>query len=504
VSSAARAAGAGREVDAPPTTSGAAPWLRDGLLVGALALVARSCVALWAAGRFPPTADGSYYHRIAERIAAGLGYTWLWPDGAVTYAAHYPVGYPGAIGGIYAVLGVRPGAAMMLNAALGALAALAVHRLAARASSRRGAAIAGLLVALHPGLVFYTAALMTEGVTAALVTCAAWAAAAARGAARPAGSRARRLSFVVVLGLVLGAATMVRPQTLVLAPIFGMLAFGGDGALLRGRAARIAGALAGALLVTAIALLTCAPWTMRNCARMGRCALVSVNGGWNLLIGADAMSTGAWAPIQVPRACLEVFDEAAKDACFAKEARRFIAEQPATWLGLVPRKLAATFNYCGAPGWYLHEANSAAFGDHAKTALGAVETLYERLVVLLGLLWTTGYRRRSPADDAPRGRSSRAFRALQWTVALVGALSLFSLHAWVGYLALAIGACLRPRALARGPVLAAAAVAVLASCLLTHAVFFGAGRYAMVTFPLLSGIAGVFLGGRRSEAGLRI
>lgn len=535
MSSAEGAAGRDHAVDdaAPPPAapeiprgvSGAARWLRDGLGVAALALLVRSCVVLWAAGRFPPTADGAYYHRIAERIAAGLGYTWLWPDGVVTYAAHYPVGYPGAIGGLYAVIGVRPGAAMMLNAVLGALAALAVHRLAARAASRDGALIAGLLVALHPGLVFYTAALMTEGVTAALLAIVAWAAAAARDAVRPASDPVRWLRFVGalgLLGLLLGAATMVRPQSILLAPVFGLLVFGGESgdgrdpirSALGGRAARVARVfrgLGGALLVTSIALLACAPWTLRNCDRMGRCALVSVNGGWNLLIGADAQSTGAWAPIQVPGACLEVFDEAAKDACFEREARRFIAEQPAAWLSLVPRKLAATFDYCGAAGWYLHESNGAAFGERAKMALGVVETAYERAMVLLGLLWTAGDLRRfralrARADGEPRGRGSRGLWIVRLLVALVGLLSLFWLHAWVGYLALVIGACLRPRELARGPVLPAAAIAVLASCLLTHAVFFGAGRYALVTFPLLCGVAGVFLGGRpearRSRLGI--
>src|SRR6187402_3846313 len=91
------------------------------------ALLARLAMCWWGAGRVPPTADGSFYHVVAQRIAAGQGYTWLWPDGAVTYAAHYPVGYPAMVGAIYAVVGPIPGAAMSLNAALGALAAVAVH-----------------------------------------------------------------------------------------------------------------------------------------------------------------------------------------------------------------------------------------------------------------------------------------------------------------------------------------------------------------------------------------
>ena len=59
----------------------------------------------WAAGAIPPAADGEYYHRLATRIASGQGYTWLWPDGVVTYAAHYPVGYPALHRAAYALFG---------------------------------------------------------------------------------------------------------------------------------------------------------------------------------------------------------------------------------------------------------------------------------------------------------------------------------------------------------------------------------------------------------------
>ena len=60
--------------------------------IAAIALLARLCVAVWAAPRFPAAGDGFYYDTLAHRLAQGQGYTWLWPDGAVTYAAHYPVG----------------------------------------------------------------------------------------------------------------------------------------------------------------------------------------------------------------------------------------------------------------------------------------------------------------------------------------------------------------------------------------------------------------------------
>src|SRR5690606_25963906 len=129
------------------------------------------------------------------------------------------------------------------------------------------------------------------------------------------------LAPFVVLGLLVGMATLVRPQTLVFAPVFAGLALlgpapggsprsSGASASPRGGVAPVARAArraAPVLLTVIAALLVCAPWTARNCARMNRCALVSVNGGWNLLTGADPASTGAWSPIQVPEACRDGF-----------------------------------------------------------------------------------------------------------------------------------------------------------------------------------------------------
>lgn len=447
---------------------------RDTWVIGLVGLVVRAAIAAWAAPLFPPAADGTYYHLIADRIARGLGYTWLWPDGAVTYAAHYPVGYPAIIGALYAVFGARPGVAMAANAVIGALAAIAVHRLAARGGSRKVAAIAGLMVALHPGLVAYTPAIMTEAVTASLLACSAWAISSARVRLERADGR-RAVAFTIAAGALMGAATLVRPQSIVIAPLFAIIVWAGPS-----RSAR-ASALAASACVAA-ALLVCAPWTARNCVRMKSCALVSVNGGWNLLIGADEASTGAWSPIKVPAACLSVFDEAEKDACFGREARRYISEHPAAWLALAPRKLAATFDYIGAAGSYLEASNREAFSEKKKLAIGVVEMVFERVALLLALAWAA----RSLLLERGR-RSARAI--IGAALSAIGAVFLVLTHAWVSYVAFAIVALLRGPSLLRGPVLGGAAVSVLIATIVTHAAVFGAGRYALPVFPLLCGVA---------------
>lgn len=463
---------------------------RDSWLVFVAAFAARAAVVLWASTRFPPTADGTFYHRIAERMAQGHGYTWLWPDGVVTYAGHYPVGYPALVALGYAMFGAHPAVAMTLNAVVGSLAAVAVHRLSLRATSPRLSLLAGLLVAFHPGLVAYTPALMSEGVTAALVTCAAWITGRVREVAENDSLRATA-KWLVLLGVVVGLATLVRPQSIVFAPLFALI--GVTRWWTRATWKRVVLAV-GAATIASVLLIS--PWTARNCSRMGRCALVSYNGGWNLLIGADRASTGAWSPIKVPFECSEVWDEAAKDECFGQAARRYIVLNPADWLALVPRKLAATFDYCGAAGWYLHESNGSACDDHCKVALGSAETIYERLLLLLALVWTSKESWRLSFLRQPSG-----LPLLRFVVAGLGLVFVIQTHAWVSYVAFVVAALLRGRELAQGPVLRTCSVVVVAMTAIIHATFFGAGRYAMVVFPLLAGVAVLALASAPSTAG---
>jgi hypothetical protein len=399
-------------------------------------------------------------------MARGLGYTWLWPDGAVTYAAHYPVGYPAMLAVLYRAFGPDPYVAMLMNAAWGSLAVLAVHRVAARGASRGGALLAATLVGLHPALVGYTAALMTEGVLAALVACLAWLTVSVRDA-----SGNRRWWLLGILGLMSGLSTLVRPQSLLLAPIVGALAV--DGARTRWRRR-----LGGALFTTALSLAVCLPWTARNCVRMDRCVFVSANGGWNLLIGAGRGATGAWVPIEVvglPPECRNVFGEADKDACFGRAGWRRITEDPLSWLGLVPKKLDATFNTAAAASGYLSESSSAAFGAQAKASLGSAETLWQRALVAVAL----GALVRAPG---PRRRS-------RLLVGVLAGLGLLMHAAWPSYLGLVLIALLLGRSLLERPAGALAAGVVMVTAL-THAVFFGADRYALVCCGVLAMLAG--------------
>lgn len=442
--------------------SGEPPGRADGRRVALLALGVRLAVLAWAWRRFPPVDDGTFYDVVARRIAEGLGYTWAWPDGTVTYAAHYPVGYPALVGAAYALCGARPAAAMLLNALVGAGGAWAAYALASRTASRRGAWIAGLLVALEPALVLYTPALMTEAVAGELFLLAA----ACATAARPS-----PLGRGVLSGLLLGGAVLVRPQLLLAAPFVG--------AAVAWREATLRRALRGAAVVTALSVAVCLPWSARNCARLDTCAFVSANGGWNLYIGASPLGEGGWAPLErigVPAACRTVFGEGGKDRCFGRAGLAIIAADPRAWLALVPKKLGATFDYGTAAAHYLAASNPGLITPAVKVTIGALELFGQRVLLLFALL-ALG------TSEGPRARA----RAV---LAPVGALASLLPFAWVGWLVLVVqGSCWGARALARPNLLIG--VGLIAVTALTHAVFFGAGRYALVCLPALGALGAV-------------
>jgi hypothetical protein len=236
---------------------------RDVWLLFFGALFVRLAVCVWAWDVVPPTADGSFYHVVAQRIAAGLGYTWLWPDGAVTYAAHYPVGYPTIMGALYALFGPIPGAVMVFNAAIGSLAIVAtygicwrtIHATAWKASARQASLLVCAWLALSPTLVGYTPALMTEGAVGAFVIFAARCSIAWQEREQRDWVRWAALFAMITC---LAMATYLRPQSVLLAPVVALL--------------MVRRGFGGRLLAVTTVSLACAALSSRMPADLPSCA----------------------------------------------------------------------------------------------------------------------------------------------------------------------------------------------------------------------------------------
>lgn len=456
---------------------GSRPDLAFTWALAVVALVPRLFVALaWAR---EPVWDGHYYHFGAERIAAGLGYSEDVLIGGETVWkpwAHYPVGYSGFLGAVYRVFGSSIEVAPVTNAVIGTATVIVVHRLARYMLSERRAAIAGALCALHPGLIVYSAVVMTEPLAALLLLATAWVAIA------------RRHDWVGVVGsgILLGLAALVRPASLLAGPLL---------AFFHGRPSwRSLGRLAAAGAVT---LLTVLPWTVRNCRVMDGCALVSTNGGWNLAIGA-LTTTGRFRTLRAADGCPVVTGQVQQDRCWADVGVNLIRQDPAGWLSLVPLKLSQTFDHESFAIEYLREAAPEQWPEPRRRAGRGLLSLFHWLLMIAASLAPVAWARRAPD---PAGRWTQ--RALLGGV--LGYAAWCSLqHSPPFYPLMVLGPLLatlplpgRPRWKAALPGNAASTAGylfgLLAITTLTHAVFFGDDRYHLVVTPALCLLAAAAL-----------
>ena len=438
-----------------------------------VALVPRLFVALHGAGE--PVWDGHYYDFGARRIAAGFGYSDdRWEDGIVRWHpwCHYPVGYSAVLGAAYRVFGADLRVAAVLDASISAGLCVMTWLVAREALSESRARVAGILVAVHPGLVLYAALVMTEPLSALLTLLAFWIATHWKGT-----------RGFVVGALVLGLGVLVRPQALLCAPFFGLLEV--PRPLLRaGKLARPAAAL----LACALTIAPVLPWTARNCARMDGCALVSTNAGWNLAIGAFPRATGRFETLHATDGCREVTGQVQQDRCWFGVGVHEIVSHPWHYLSLVPAKLSFTFDHESFAVEYLHEARPAAWPEARRVAWRDATTAAHRLLVCVAALGGVAFIRRRQ-----RGRLVQNL-----TFACVLGLALLAVGAdKPTFYPLVLAACVIPWLPLRGRPASSGAMKLLlgflATTIVTHAVFFGEDRYHVVVTPVLCVLAAAAL-----------
>lgn len=444
-----------------------------GTVLFVVAFYLRARVAAELAGE--PVWDGHYYDFGARRIAEGLGYSddITGPGGAKIWHpwCHYPVGYSAFLGFFYKVFGAHADTAHAANAAVGAALALVTFLLAREILSPVRAYVAGALVALHPGLVLYSALVMSEPLSALLAITAFYVAVrvarSERGGPRP-------WLGPVAGALVLGLAALVRPQALLCAPFLALTINSSWLARLRIAA-----------LASAVSLLPVLPWTARNCAVMDGCALVSTNAGWNLAIGSFPRATGRFETLRSSDGCREVTGQVQQDRCWLEYGLAHIAAEPGRWLALVPKKLSYTFDHESFAVDYLREARPGAWPEakaHAwRTGLASV---HRALLAVAAFAFVA----RSSAAKGARDERAHLVQATVSAILAVGVLVAF-LSDDQTWWPLVVVACALPLVPLPGRPRQHAALGLplvlIATTALAHAVFFGENRYHVAITPAL-------------------
>lgn len=441
----------------------------------ALAVAARVAVVLAVAHE--PVWDGQYYHRGAERIAAGWGYG---DEGGPW--SHYPIGYSAFLAPFYAFLGANPVVGAMTGALIGGLTAVAVAALARAIVSRTRAIAAGVIAAAHPGLVAHSAILMSEALAGLLLVSAALATVKLRG---------RPWLGALAGGALIGAATLVRPTSALVLPAVALLALDGSrvAAFKVGAASRWGQVASTTVLAIAGAVAAVSPWTARNCATLDACAVVSTNGGWNAAIGASPRATGRFEELVGSDGCGGIRGPVAEDACWRGRAVDWIAAQPWRWISLAPKKWSHTFDHQAFAIASMAESDPAAWPDARKRRWMRGLAIAQAIVLSCAALGVVAV--------VVRGGWKR--RALEIVVGVLGAVAVATGAAWP--LAVAVGVVGVGAVARRGEAATAYAGWAVATVVAVHAVFFGEDRYQVVVEPLLCMLAcACFRGGTEPPA----
>jgi len=247
------------------------------LTIFLLALVLR---LLWLSYVHPDPRDGRYddslwYDSTARALTAGRGFifepdVWridsrpVYPDLEAGPTAYRPIGYPLVVAALYEVFGGSLLAGQLLNVVLGAATAVAAYAIGCLAFDRRAGVAAGLVTAAFPSHVLFSSLLMTEVTATFLLAATVWLALAWSLEGRP------RPARLLALGAAVGAATLVRPEMLILPLAFAVVWWAVTGSW-RAVALRLGLTAAGAALLLA-------PWVARNAVQMGSPVLTTSMG----------------------------------------------------------------------------------------------------------------------------------------------------------------------------------------------------------------------------------
>jgi len=338
------------------------------------------------------------------------------------------------------------------------------------------------VAALHPGLIAYTAVVMTESLAALLLLLATLCAV-----------RWQNVRGVIASGITLGFATLVRPSSLLAVPLL---------ALIKPRPALRS--ILGSALALLIALAVVLPWTIRNCVRMDGCALVSTNGGWNLAIGA-LTENGRFRTLRAADGCPIVTGQVQQDRCWAKVGLSTVLKAPARWLALAPKKLGQTYDHESFAIEYLREADPLQWPEPRRVAARELLTWFHRLLLGAAALASVALvaRRAGPGPSLVERIGGKPWLAQTAALAVLGALFIRAVVSddhpfyWLALAAPVLALLQLPGRRAQGAT-GRFLLGLLFVTSLTHVLFFGDDRYHIVVSPVLCLLGGAAL--RRPES----
>ena len=225
-----------------------------------------------------PYADSEWYYRTAAQLAAGHGYVWDLESRQPLVG--WPIGYPALLAIFFVVTGPSTVLAQSLNVLFSVVCVALTFAIGDRLFGRMVATVAGLVLALFPGMVVYASLVSTDLLFMLLTTATYFM------VLRPIAQRQRAANAIdgLLAGLLVGISTLVRATGMTLLPLWGLVRWMVTGSFMRALGWTLAGVVAVALVVL--------PWTIRNYVHFQKIIPVSTNGGVNFWIGNNPWARG--------------------------------------------------------------------------------------------------------------------------------------------------------------------------------------------------------------------
>ena len=286
-------------------------------LILSVALILRILFISFAAVNVKEGGDQSYYMETAANILHTGIHTSSSGD------AYRPPLYPFVMSLIFRFVGESRTAVYGLQAVMGAVTAALVYRLLCR-MGRQTAVVGGLMVAIHPLMLYYTKQVLSETLYALLLVLTVL--------CFPGLIKGER-SRLMAAGVVMGLAVLTRAEAL---GVGALLALGiliwGHGALPE----RIK-----ALVVAAfVALLVVCPWLIRNSLRLGSPSLGN-SAGITFYMGNNPKATGTYyypdAPVGLP------LGEADQNNFYWQQGAHWVLSNPVAFVSRIPKKESITW-----------------------------------------------------------------------------------------------------------------------------------------------------------------
>lgn len=297
----------------------------------------------WALVEPEPVSDGHVYHHGALGIAAGRGFSFEGGDPN----GYWPPGYSWFLSWFEPLTGGSFSGWIVPNLLLAAGLILAQAALAQACFGRRAGVAAAWLAACHPSWILLPTSGLSENLFLVLLT----------GFAAVAVCNWRTVTAVTLLGTMLGAAILTRPTALVLPAIHLGAAWCARIPLRKG--------LAHVACATALGLVLCVPWGLRQQRVFGAFNLSSFNGGPVLWMGNHDGPPTTDIPERFRH--LGVVE---RHRAMQAEAMEFIRNNPGTYLRRIGERAATALRSETFAVWWNGPAIRARFGESGIRVAG--------------------------------------------------------------------------------------------------------------------------------------